>query len=135
MKYEISLEEIMKKIRLKIYDEKYDFVVSINRGGLLPGYLISKYLSVPLEQITLNLRDENHKKIRDIPLLLKKINFSVKNKNILLVDDIVNSSTTMNFAKKLLEEANSIKTVVIFGNADISLFGVHNECIIWPWER
>ncbi len=130
---EISIDSIMSRVRTKIKGN-FDFVVAIGRGGILPGYLISRYLDIPLEIVYSEFRNDNHKPKYENPKV--QINYNIqnmKNKKILLVDDISNSGKTILNVKERIKN-NKITTVVIYGNADISLFGTHDECIKWPWE-
>ncbi len=130
---EISLDEMMSRIKT-IVPDSFDMVVAIARGGILPGYLIAKFLDIPLEIIHLNLRNDSHQQIRTEPLLLKPVDFEFANKRIILTDDVSNTGLTMEKAKKTLQNCQ-ITTLVISGNADISLFGPHNRCINWPWSK
>jgi len=129
----ISLDLLMQLVKEKIND-KFDMVVAIGRGGILPGYLAARYLDIPLEIITLHFRDDFHKIELPEPQLQSKINFEVDNKKILLFDDVSNSGKTIEKAKKMLPNCKSITTAVISGNADISLTGAHDRCIKWPWN-
>ena len=132
-KMKISLDEIMDKIKSKLQNE-YDIVVAISRGGILPGILISKFLNIPMEIIYLKLRDDNHKKVFEAPKVVKPFDINLTGKKVILVDDVSNSNLTLNKAKELINSKN-ITTLVISGNADISLFGPHDRCIIWPWNK
>ncbi|MFC1617016.1 phosphoribosyltransferase [Candidatus Margulisiibacteriota bacterium] len=118
----------------KQYFQEYNLVVGISQGGILPGYLIAKYLNLPFEIIHLNFRNAFHQPIYENPKLLKPINFDYQNKNVLLVDDISNTCSTLNTAKSLLN-ITKIDTAVIYGEADYSLLGKHDSCIHWPWEN
>ena len=55
-------------------------------------------------------------------------------RRVLLVDDVGNTGATLRRAARELTGAE-ITTMVISGNADISLFGPHDRCIRWPWDR
>jgi len=129
---EISLDVMMQQIK-ELVTGRYDLVVAIGRGGILPGYLAARYLDIPLEIIYLHFRNEQHQQELPEPCLTKEIDFSVENKKILLFDDVANSGKTLNVAKKFLFGAVEITTAVISGNADISLTGPHDCCIKWPW--
>lgn len=131
--FQLNLDDLMQKIKSKI-TAKYDLIVGIARGGILPGYLASRYLNCPFETLHLNFRDDNHVKSYDAPILLKPISFKTEDLRILLFDDVANSEATINKAKFLLSDAKSITTCVISGKADISLYGPHDCCIKWPWD-
>lgn len=130
----IDLDELMAKIRQKLSEANFDLVVGVARGGVLPAYLASRWLDLPLETIHLNLRDDSHRPLRDKPLLLKPVDFAYEGKRILLCDDVSNSGATLRMASDCLPGAR-IRSLVISGKADISLFGPHDRCISWPWSR
>ncbi len=129
----ISIDSIMEKVKDKIKRE-YDIVIAIGRGGILPAYLISRYLDIPLKIIYSEFRNEKHEqKFKNPKIHIHKDILNLKNYRILLVDDISNTGKTINKVKQKLLK-NIITTAVIYGDADISLFGSHDECIKWPWE-
>lgn len=130
----IGLDDLMGRIREKLNPGGFDLVVGVARGGILPAYLASRWLDLPLETIHLNLRDDNHRPVRERPLLLKPVDFDWAGKRILLCDDVSNSGATLKTAAECLPGA-MISSLVISGKADISLFGPHDRCIAWPWSR
>jgi uncharacterized protein len=130
----IGLDDLMGRIREKLNPGGFDLVVGVARGGILPAYLASRWLDLPLETIHLNLRDDNHRPVRERPLLLKPVDFDWAGKRILLCDDVSNSGATLKTAAECLPGA-MISSLVISGRADISLFGPHDRCIAWPWSR
>ena len=119
----------IKKLNLK---NKFDLVIGISRGGIVPAAIISLYLGLPLEIIKLNFRDDSQKPKFSAPRLLSSIDFDFEGKRVLLVDDRSNSGATLETAKKLLLKAESVKTLVINGKADYSLF--EEGCFKMPWE-
>lgn len=127
-----TLPVIIKKLLQVRFVEKYNLVVGITRGGVVPAYLISSHLDLPLEYIWINFRNGSHKPKYHQPQLIKPINFSVKNKKIIIVDDRLNSGATMKLAKKLLSDARKIDTLVVNGEADYSLF--NEDCFLMPWD-
>lgn len=129
----LTLKEINTKIE-KIKFPEFDLIVAIGKDGIMPASLLRYFLKVPVSVIWLNYRDENNKPIRQNPLLKKPLNKNVKNlknKKILLVDTISKTGKTLEKAKELLE-GNTVKTFVINGKADYSLFN-YEGCIEWPW--
>lgn len=119
----------IKKLDLK---DKFDLVVGISRGGVVPAAIISSYLGLPLEIIKLNFRDDSQKPKFSGPKLLCPIDFNFEDKRVLLVDDRSNSGATLRIAKKLLSTARFTETLVINGKADYSLFNA--DCFKMPWE-
>ncbi len=130
---EIGLDAMMAAIREKV-SGSYDLVVGIERGGVLPAYLAARWLDVPLETLRISFRDDTHKPLSPQPSLVKGLDRDVSGLKVLLADDVGNSGATLKRAAEELEDAE-ITTMVISGNADISLFGPHDRCIRWPWTR
>lgn len=126
------LKEIIDGIKKLNLKDKFDLVVGISRGGVVPAAILSSYLGLPLEIIKLNFRDDYQKQKFSGPKLLRPIDFDFENKRVLLVDDRSNSGATLRTAKKLLSKAQSVETLVINGKADYSLFNA--DCFKMPWE-
>ncbi len=127
-----SFEHIKAKIQLLTFSEHFDLVVAIARGGIMPAALLRQKLDCDMELLWLNLRNEQHQKVYEEPLLLKPLNFSVTGKTVLLVDDRSRTGTTLEYAKKILADAALIKTFVINGKADYALFD--EPCFRMPWH-
>jgi len=122
----------MNRIKQTVYGP-FDIVVAVERGGILPAYLAARYLDVQLATVALRFRDESHAKLYDEPQVVHGLDRDVTGLRILLVDDVSNSGATLRAAAALLPGAQ-VTTLVISGNADISLFGPHDRCIRWPWQ-
>ena len=127
-----SFDDIVDKIHNIHFGQKFDLVIGIANGGIVPAYLVAHSLNVPLDIIWINFRNPDQTPKQVSPILVKPISFDHKDKSILLVDDRVESGSTMSFAKNLLEGARLIKTLTINGKADYSLFD--EECFGEPWN-
>lgn len=130
---EIRLDGLMERIRAVEFPE-LDRIVAIARGGVLPGYLVSRWLDLPLDIVTLRFRDDAHRPLYDRPRHDSAPLPDCNGERVLLADDVANSGATLRCAAELLPGAQ-ITTLVISGTADISLFGPHEQCIRWPWSR
>ena len=127
-----TIDEILKKIKAIEFREDFDTIVAIARGGIFPAALLQQRLMIDFEIIWLNFRNEKQQPQHDEPVLLKPINFEFKNKNILLVDDRSRTGKTFDKAKGLLKGAAIVRTLVVNGKADYSLFD--EECFTFPWK-
>ena len=127
-----TLDEILNKIKAIEFQDDFDTIVAIARGGIFPAALLQQKLMIDLEIIWLNFRNEQQQPQYDEPVLLKPITFDFKNKKILLVDDRSRTGKTFVKGKSLLTEALLIKTFVVNGKADYPLFD--EECFIFPWK-
>ena len=126
-----SFDEVLIRFREISFSENFDIIVAIADGGVVPAGILNQRLKVKLEVLRINLRDSNHRPIYDKPKLLSPIDFDVKGKRVLLVDDRIKSGATINLAKELMHEAAVVKTFAVNGNADYALY--NEDCFKFPW--
>lgn len=127
----IEWDEVFRRFKNIEFAEKFDIIVAIANGGIIPAAILNQALQIQFEQLKINLRDENQKPKYPDPLLLEPVGFDFKGKRILLVDDRVKTGASLNFAKDLLKEASLIKTFAVNGVADYCLF--NEDCFKFPW--
>ena len=125
-------EDIMRRIREIEIPEKFDMIVAITNGGIIPGALLNERLHLPYNLLHINWRDEDNNPRGPYPVLLRPQSFDCSGKRILLADDRIKTGTTIEFAKNLLSAARDIKTFAINGNADYALF--NEDCFTMPWR-
>ena len=86
-----------------------DYIVGITRGGLIPAVMISQYFNIPLHTLNVSLRDSeigpesNLWMAEDALGPLSKdraVDSDTAFKNILIVDDINDQGTTLNWIMK-----------------------------------
>ena len=131
-KTELSMEEISKRIASAELPE-FDIVVGIATGGLVPASLIAYKTLKPLRILKLNYRDEQNNPVSEEPRLLSDLPQDLRDKIILLVDDVSVSGKTFEKAKSLLE-GNQIITFVMKGKGDYVMFPEVSTCVKWPWK-
>jgi hypoxanthine phosphoribosyltransferase len=129
---EKSLRQIQNKLDNIVFQEEFDLVVAIGRGGVIPGFLISKKLKKDLELLWLRFRDDKNKIMFGQPRLIEKSTLKFQKKRVLLVDDVCKTGATLKTAKKYLNGAKSIKTFIINGKADYYLYD--EKCFKFPWN-
>lgn len=113
--------------------EKFDLIVAIGNGGIIPASFIQQKINIPMRIIRINYRDDsNTPRFNDAKLLEEK-GFPLNDKKILLVDDVSKSGKTLDKAKDYLKN-NRIKTCLINGKGDYWFFQSDN-CIKMPWKR
>lgn len=127
-----TIDEILKKIKTIEFQEEFDTIVAIARGGIFPAALLQRKLMIDLDIIWLNFRDEKQQPQHDEPVLLKPISFDYIDKKILLVDDRSRTGKTFDKGKVLLKGTRLIKTFVVNGKADYPLFD--EDCFTFPWK-
>lgn len=129
-----SLEEIIEAIKRVSFEEEFDLIVAIGRGGIIPGALVSQRMGLPLEILRIRYRDDQHVPLYDAPKMVESVDFSFQGKRILLVDDVSRTGQTFDAAKKELIGARYIKTLAMNttdGIGDYSCF--QGDCFRFPW--
>lgn len=111
----------------------FDLIVAIARGGVIPAAFIKQKLNLPLEVIRIAYRDDAHTPKFAEAKLLEEQEFGYRDKNILLVDDVSRSGTTLQKAKEYLK-GNTIKTCLVNGKGDYWFFQ-SDSCLNMPWTR
>lgn len=94
-------------------DQRFDRVVGISRGGLVPGVALSHKLNIPFTVVGVSsYNNETHEQqtlICDTPDVV----FEGWEGNILVVDDLVDSGTTMQFLLDKIAENKKVKNTSI----------------------
>ena len=126
-----SWDDIQSRMKAMVFNEPFDMIVAIANGGIIPAAMLNQRLQVPVELLKINYRDSKQKPIYGSPQLLDEINFDVKNKKVLLVEDRVKTGATVNYAKELLKGAALVKTFAVNGSADYALY--NEACFSFPW--
>ncbi|MBK5194999.1 MAG: phosphoribosyltransferase [Proteiniphilum sp.] len=126
-----SFAEVMQRFREIEFRENFDMIVAIANGGIIPAAIINQRLNRGIQLLKINLRDPSQKPKYDIPQLVAPIDFDFRGKTILLVEDRIKTGATVQFAIDLLHDARQIKTFVVNGKADYSLYD--EACFKFPW--
>ena len=118
-----------------------DIIVGVSRGGWLPARILSDLLENPkLAHIAAEFYIEPNK-TRYKPIITQPISVSVKDKKILLVDDVADTGESLKLVKSHLEEdsASEIKVVTIYKKPWSTIIPEYHAketslWIIFPWE-
>ena len=121
----------MNRFREIEFHEKFDMIVAIANGGIIPAAIINQRLNKEFRLLKINLRDAEQKPRYDAPQLISPVDFDYTGKTILLVEDRIKTGATVNFAITLLKDAKLVKTFAVNGNADYSLY--NETCFKFPW--
>lgn len=104
--YEQMVEDLRRVVNMvKKTNWKPDLIVGLTRGGLIPAVMLSHKYDVPLVPINLSLRDFKS----DYNSVLVDLNqatpryFNGKYKNILVVDDILDSGDTLDELSRIFK--------------------------------
>lgn len=60
---------------------------------------------------------ERKRNVKDSFAINKELNFSLKDKIVLLIDDVISTGATVNECARVLKEQRKVKTVVVFSLA------------------
>lgn len=133
MRYK-SFGEVLSQFEKVVFDEKFDLLVAIANGGIIPAAILNQRLDIEIQLLKLHLRDASQKQLFERPQLLEEIKFEVAGRNILLVEDRVKTGATLNYARALLEDAGAakVKTFAVNGKADYCLYD--ELCFRFPWR-
>ena len=121
----------MQRFREITFQEQFDLIVAIANGGIIPAAILNQRLNLRMELLRINLRDPSQKPLFERPQLVSPIDFDIKGKTILLVEDRIKTGATVNFAIDLLYDAREIKTFAVNGKADYALYD--EDCFKFPW--
>lgn len=121
----------MQRFREITFRESFDLIVAIANGGIIPAAILNQRLNLQMELLRINLRDPSQKPRFERPQLVSPIDFDIKGRTILLVEDRIKTGATVKFAIDLLYEAREIKTFAVNGKADYSLYD--EDCFKFPW--
>ncbi len=130
-------------IATKVRHEKFkpDIIVGVSRGGWVPTRILSDLLGTKnLALVGIEFYDAAIK-MRENPVLTQPVTIPIQSKNILLVDDIVDTGATLQLAKKHLlgEGAEPVKTATIYYKPTSAVkpdyYGKPTRSwVIFPWD-
>ena len=118
-----------------------EVILSINRGGCIPGVYLSHAIKVPHKVLDVQLRDSDNKPNLDV------LKYSINRyKTILIIDDINDTGATFNFIKKNIKDINTEVHYAVLVNNLSSDFKVEYKgkvidksktpsWIVFPWEK
>ena len=129
---DLTFVEIRRRVS-EIHLPVFDLVVGIANGGLVPANLVAYKLGIDLLLVKINYRDEKNNPRYDVPKLLDDNRPEIRNKKLLIVDDVSVTGKTLETVKELFP-GNEIKTLVFKGKADFVLFPEVGTCVNWPWK-
>lgn len=102
-----DLEKLILALSRKINQKSFDEIVAISRGGLIVGRVLSDFLSLPLSLFAIEAYSGVN--ARKKPRITAELTREIKNKRILLVDEIVDSGLTLKIALAYLKRLHPKK--------------------------
>ncbi len=128
---DLSFGQIVERLR-SLHIPEVDLVVGVAEGGVVPASLVAFKMGTGLHIVKINFRDDDNTPRFDHPKVFSNGKY-VKNKKILIVDDVSVTGKTLEKAKELFA-GNDIRTLTFKGKADYVLFPEIAECVNWPWK-
>lgn len=128
-----EFESEIQHLNAKI-DFKPDYIVGIVRGGLIPSRMLSKLMKIKA-MFCINIEKRDNERI-----VSSNVEFSLKDKKILLIEDMLETGKSLLVAKKWLEEKGAeVKTACLYTmpisecEPNFYLREI-NEVIQFPWD-
>ena len=134
-------EDILSLIsQVRSANLKIDLILSVNRGGCIPGVYLSHGLKLPHKVIDLQLRDGTN-----IPDSNSLKNLKINSKKILIIDDINDTGSTFIHLNRIINANNTKKYFACLINNIGSKFQVEfygrsinkvekPSWYVFPWE-
>ena len=134
-------EDILSLIsQVRLANLKIDLILSVNRGGCIPGVYLSHGLKLPHKVIDLQLRDGTN-----IPDSNSVKNLKINSKKILIIDDINDTGSTFIHLNRIINANNTKKYFACLINNIGSKFQVEfygrsinkvekPSWYVFPWE-
>ncbi len=136
-------DKLVENILIQLKDYNIDVIVPVLRGGSVLGLSIANNLKKPTKYIRIkrSCTNEENSDFGEPKLLVYEKLPKIKNKNILICEDVVDTQKTINFAKKIISKykPNNIYvcTLYNFSNNTSLISGYYGQqnWIVFPWER
>ncbi len=143
-----DVEDACQKLVQQVSKNRYDAVICIGSGGMVPGKIVSELLNLPLGIVAVQ-RYSNRKVTSTIFLdaQVKWLGPKPKTERILLVDDIIDQGHTIQKTANRLKRSLKPKKIDIGTlffkpnkiKVDLSGFSVFyanetDDWIVFPWE-
>lgn len=117
----------------------YDQIVAISRGGLTLGHILSDFLRIPISTIT--IQSFSDIQVQGEVIITEKLRTPIRDKRILLVDDVADSGTTLKRARSYLAYFHplEITSVTMFFKPQSTIRPDYfarttNKWILFPYE-
>lgn len=135
--YEILIE-LAEKIKRSSFNP--DVIVGISRGGWIPARILSDLLdNHNLANIRVEFYSDIYKRMKK-PVITQSISIPVKDKRVLIVDDIIDTGESIHLVyKELSREAEEVKVVTLYykpwSHFKPNYYSRNTDAwIIFPWE-
>lgn len=114
-----DFERDMKALVQQLKDKEIDLIIGLNRGGCLPAVCLSHALKKPATMIDWSTRDGANITPKSIYSYI--IDVSAKYKNILIVDDLIDSGKSMKDLLYIITMYCNTTVATLLHNTDVEL--------------
>lgn len=109
-RYIVSWDQLHRDCRALTWkllnlDRKWEGIVVITRGGMIPGAIIARELGMRLID-SISVRTYSYQEITDEPVVLNDVTATKEGEGFLLVDDLVDTGKTARFVRERLPKAH-----------------------------
>ena len=127
------------KISEHFKDERFDVIIGLTRGGLIPAVRLSHTLNTPMLPFNPHLLHSNGEERGNVKLPISP----VVCKRVLIVDDIADTGRTFNKCAKFFENRGfNVSTSAVYINSQTTIFTPmytvydnRGHWIIFPYEE
>jgi hypoxanthine phosphoribosyltransferase len=138
--YEVDsmCQEVKRQMEMKGYNPQS--IIALIRGGLVPSRIFADLCEIRNDIIPLNVYSYNGIGLREENPVIKDFEIDVKDKAVLVVDDIWDTGNTMKSVLKKINSNNIVTATLLWkegseNKPDYYARTVnHNEWIVFPWE-
>ena len=141
-----DIDKLTKTLLRKIGKTKYDCILGITRGGLIPAVKISHALNIPLQPVNYQTRDFKEMRYESMGINLMNEMLNDPPKKYLAIDDINDSGVTINALSTEFANWNmNVEWAVLHDNkpseARVKYFAKKIDkskdpaWIVYPWEK
>ena len=145
-----QITEIIKSKSKDICEVNPDYVIAIGGGGLIPARILRPLVKKPIHVVTLalyNSDDEIGEEVNIIQWIDKSLD--LKDKKVLIIDEIDDTRKTMVFCVNKLREFNNANNISVFvvhnklkdkvdelENVNyISGENIEDKWVVYPWDQ
>ena len=142
-----DITNLIKNNVYKINKNKIDYIIAIGGGGLIPARMLRSYLNKPIYVITVSSYNDEY--VKDNIEILQWIDLDLKDKNILIVDEIDDTRKTLDFCINRLKTRNDATNISVFVlqnklknkvsvlDDSIEYFAcetIEDKWVVYPWD-
>lgn len=129
----------INKIAERFKDEKFDVIVGLTRGGLIPAVLLSHTMDTPMLPFNPHLLHSNGDERGRVRIPISP----VVCKRILIIDDIADTGKTFNKCVRFFEKRGfNVSTAAVYINKKMTIFTPtytvrdnQNRWVAFPYEE